>query len=288
MVSYTELSMRFFSGVSESIAPNFEDLKLDLKKARIKMTIQEYLSTALFSCAIIFLLEIPLLSFIFGLVFQTFLFSFISSITVSIILTTIFFLFYLNYPKFTIRDKAKNIDNTLPFFSLFLSTLAGSKLPLNKVFQMATRFARYGDISKEIDSINYDMEVLGMDVNTAIERAINRTPSKNLKDMLWGLLTTSRSGGDVGIFLHERAKSSMNDYRRRLTEFSHQLTIVVEIYLTAIVLGAILFTILTSIMAGISGGMNVVVLQFLTIFIFLPLISIAFIVFLKGMTPGGD
>jgi hypothetical protein len=55
------------------------------------------------------------------------------------------------------------------------------------------------------------------------------------------------------------------------------------------VLGAIFFTILTSIMSSIGGTStaSIVPLQFFMIFLFVPLISFAFIVLIRSASPGG-
>ncbi|MEM7825852.1 MAG: type II secretion system F family protein, partial [Candidatus Aenigmatarchaeota archaeon] len=127
------------------------------------------------------------------------------------------------------------------------------------------------------------------DVNTALERAVERSPSKNLRELFWGLLSMNRTGGDINLFLREKAKSFMTEYRRKLYEFSHQLTMFIEIYITAIILGAVFFTILSAIFSGLTGiGSNIILLQFLIIFLFLPVVSLAFIIFIKNITPGGE
>ena len=129
-----------------------------------------------------------------------------------------------------------------------------------------------------------------MDVNTALERAVERTPSKNLKDLLWGILSVNKSGGDIDVYMKEKAKVFVAEYRRKIYEFSQQLSIFLEVYITAVVLGAVFFTILTAIMSGIStgGAGDVIMIQFLLIFVFIPMISLAFMVLIKAMTPGGE
>jgi len=269
----------------------FTDVRLNLKKARIKLSLQEYISIAIMTCFIVFLASFPVLSFLFGFIFQTFLFSFISSFTVSILVTVGVFLLLMNYPKLIIREKSKHIDNALPFAALYLSTIASSKLPVHRTFEIFSKFAEYGELTDEIRSIQNDMDAFGLDVNTALERAVERSPSKQFKEMLWGMLSTIRSGGDLSVYLKETAVNMINEYRRKLYEFAHQLTIYIEVYLTTIVLGAIFFTILTSIVSGISAGAstaNIIVLQFLIIFIFMPLVSILFILMVKSITPGAE
>jgi len=280
--------MLMFSSITDFMDPFFPNLKSDLKKAKFKMSTQEYLSGGILLSFLVFVIELPLLSFVFGLIFQNFLFGFLTSITMSFFLLAILFLSYANYPKAIIRQRATNIDKTLPFASLYLATVASSQLPLAKIFEIFSKFGEYGELSNEFNQIHNEISIFGLDSNTAIERAIERTPSKNLKELLYGILSINRSGGDLSVYLKEKSKSFFADYTRRLLEFSHQLTVYIEIYLTAIVLGAVFFVILTAILAGISGAAsNIIFLQFFLIFFFLPLISTVFIFLIKSSTPGG-
>jgi len=289
MGSYTRFGMKIFSQLSYTLSPYFSDIKVDLRRARVRTSLQEYISTAILTSFLVFICEIILLSFIFSLIFQSFLFGFITAFTASIFLSVVFFLAYINYPKIIIKERAKKIDNNLPFASIYLATIAGSKLPLHKTLEVFSKFSRYGQVTEEISRITNEIDAFGIDVNTSLERAVERTPSKGLKELLWGILSVNRSGGEVDIFLKEKAKSFVAEHRRRIYEFSHQLTILIEVYITAVVLGAVFFTILTGIMSGIAGGVgDVIVLQFLLIFIFIPLISAAFVILIKTMTPGGE
>lgn len=289
MGSYTKMAMRFFYSTSKSILPYVEYLKIELKKSRMKISIYEYLSIALFTSLLIFLIELPVFSIVIYLFISNILLSFLISLTISSALSVFFFFVFLNYPKSVIHEKSKHLDNILPFAALYLSTIAGSKLPLYRILEIFSKFGKYGEISGEVNSMISDIKIFGMDINTAIERAIERTPSKSFKELLWGILSINKTGGDLYLFLNEKGKTYIDEYRRKLFEFSHQLTIFVEIYLTAIVLGAIFFTILTAIISSLSGvGGNIILLQFFLIFVFLPLISAAFIIIVKSMTPGSD
>jgi flagellar protein FlaJ len=253
----------------------------------MRISAQEYISRGILLTFIVFAFEISLLSIIFTIILKNFLAGLVTSLTASFFLTSIFFLTYLNYPKVLINSKSKKIENFLPFASLHLATIASSKLPLNKMFQIFSKFDIYEDFTAEIRKIESDIHLFGIDVNTALERAIERTPSKNFRELLWGILSTNRSGGDLAIYLKEKSKSFMAEYRRKLYEFSHQITIYIEIYLTAIILGAVFFVILTSIMSGISGTtQSTLMLQFFLIFLFLPLVSGVFLFMIKSSAPG--
>jgi flagellar protein FlaJ len=279
-----------FGSLSESVIPYFSELKSDMKKSKLRTSIQEYFSNAMLISMLIFIFEMPLLSFIFSLYFQNFLFGFISAFTVTTLLTLMFFFAFINYPKMMIKERSKKIDGVIPFASIYLSSIVGSKLPLNKVFEIFSKFGEYGDIRDDILSITKDTELFGMDINTALERAADRTPSKSMQELLWGILTINKTGGDLDTYIKEKTKTFVAEYRRKIYEYSNQVSLIIEVYLTSIVIGAIFFTILTSIMSGIStsGVSNLVVIQFLLITFFLPSISVIFILLIKSMQPGGE
>lgn len=295
MSFYTRLSFRLFGEFSERLLPYFVGLKEDTRRARIKMSFQEYMSITLFTGFMTFLLSFPISSFLFALYFKTFLFAFITSFVLSLGVTVLVFFLIIYYPQLIIKQKAKDLNNSLPFATLYLSTIASTKLPLHKTFQIFSKFSEYGEITNEVNFITNDVEAFGLDINTALERAIDRSTSKNFKEVIWGLLSTIQAGGDVNIYLKEKAKSFMEAYRRSLYEFSQQLTLYIEVYLTAIILGAIFFTILTAIMSGMGGefggglgGMDIITLQFFLIFVFSPLVSIVFIILIKTISPSSE
>lgn len=281
--------MRYFGEWGEKLAPYYTEVKTDLRRARMGYSIQEYISIAILTGLIVFCAEFPMLCVIFVIISQNPLFSFIFSFTISMFFSLTFFYSMMSYPKLVIRERAKEIDKILPFASVYLSTIAGSKVPLHKVFKIFSTYSEYGQFTEEIKSIVNDTETFGMDINTALERAVERAPSKNLRELFWGLLSMSTTGGDIHSFLREKARTFMTEYRRKLYEFSHQLTMFIEIYITAIILGAVFFTILSAIFSGLAGiGSNIIFLQFLVIFLFLPIVSLAFIIFIKSISPGGE
>ncbi len=290
MGGYSKIAFRLFSRYTEFVSIFFPDLKLDLKKARIRTSVQEFITTAMLTSFIIFLAEIPLLSYIFGTVFKSFLFSFITAFTTSVLLSVLIFILFTKYPKTIISSRSKKIDNALPFAALYLSSVAGTKLPLHKVLKIFAKFSKYEELSEEVNLINKDIDVFGFDLHTALERAVERAPSKNFKEFLWGMLSTSASGGDVVVYLREKSDRLMQDYRRKIAEFAKKLMLLSEIYLSVIILGAIFFVILTSIFSGMTSsvGGSIIILQAIIIFIFVPLTSLAFILLIKTSTPGGD
>jgi len=283
---YDRVAYKLFSEYAGKLTVYFPDLKSDLRKSKSKISVEEFISKSLLTGLIVFLFELPIFSFIYGLLFKSFAFAFFTGFTTSVFLSILFFYLYINYPKLLIRDREKKIDSALPFSLLYLSTIASTKLPLSKILKMSSKFGRE-EIAAEINSINTDIEMFGLDVNTALERAIERSPSKKLSEIFYGILSIVRAGGDLNVYLKEKSNSMMVEYRRKLYEFAHSLTIYLEIYLVAIILAAIFMTVLTAIISGIGGG-NVLPLQFMMIFVVIPSVSILFLYLVKAATPGGE
>ena len=289
MSLYTRISFTLFGRFSDGLAIFFPDLGDNLKKSGMKTSAKEYISTGMFTSFLFFLAEIPVLSFIFGIFFQGIMLSLITAITISVLLTVLIFYLFTKYPNTIILDRSKKIDSLLPFASLFLSTIAGTRLPLAQVFKIFAQNSKYGEVTEQIQVITNDIEVFGLDIHTALQKAIDRTPSKKMSEMLYGLLSTSISGGDIAIYLREKSRTQMDDYRRAIIQFSKKITLFIELYLTGIILGAIFFVILTSIFSGITGaGGNIILLQSLVIFVFLPLLSAIFILLIKVSSPTGE
>jgi len=286
---FTRLAFKLFGDLGATLVPRFADLRSDLRKAGKRISLQEYLSTALFTCFVVFLIEIPTFSFILGVVFQRFLFALLTALSISAFLSALLFIGFLRWPSLIVREQAKQIDRHLPFASLYLATIAGSKLPLTQVFRIFSQFRLYPAIDKEVKKIVQDVEMFGYDIDRALERAVARTPSRKFGELIWGILSTRTAGGDISVYLREKSLGFFTEYRRELYEFSRKLTIYIQMYLTAAVLGVLFFVILTSIVSGITGvAANVLFVQFFLIGVFLPLVAVVFIWLVKATSPAGE
>lgn len=289
MSFYGKMALRYLGKSLESHLGLFTDLKKDLKMSDMKKTLVEYLSTSILTCILIFVIELPIFSLIFSLLGLNVLFSLFMAFTVSVVLSALFFILFIKYPKFKIRDKARDIEKSLPFAGIYLSTIASSRLPPHQIFKIFSTFEEYGEVTREAKKIVADMEMFGMNVYDSLAKAVDRTPSKDLRDLFYAMISTLKAGGDLSVYLFEKSQTFLDNYRRRLKEFAHSLSIFLEVYLTALILGTIFFIILTSVMSGFTGAVaeDLIYMQFFLIFFFVPLISAAFIILIKSASPGG-
>jgi flagellar protein FlaJ len=283
-----ELSFRFFKGTLEPYVTYFESIKPDLQRANLNLSLTEYIYITFFVMLLVFVVEFPLIVIITSLLFKTVSVAFLFSITLTIFLEIgTFFIFY-TYPTVTANRRRKNIESSLPFATTYMATIASSGAPPPMMFKVLSQFKEYGEVSKEAEKIYRDIEAFGMDLPSSLRKTAGRTPSPELKELFWGLETVLTTGGNIGNFLHERSRLFIQEYRRRLRQYSQTISFLIEIYLTVILVGSIFFVIMSALMSMFSGGQTTLLLtfvQFLVVFIVLPFVSLGFIVLLKSLAP---
>jgi len=284
-----DLSFKFFKHSLDSSVNLFESIKPDLLKANIDLSLLEYVYVMFFSILLFFIVEFPLVTIITSIVLKDILLAVLFSFTLNIVIVLIVFFIFYTYPSLVAGKRKKDIDSALPFASTYMAAIANSGAPPITMFGVISQFKEYGEVSKEAEKIYRDVKVFGMDLTGALRKTANRTPSEELKELLWGLDNVLTTGGNLSDFLHEKSRLFIADYGRKLQEYSRTLSVLIEIYLTLVLVGSIFFIIITALMSIIGGGGGMggylSFIQFLVIFIVLPFMSIGFIVLLKAVSP---
>ena len=285
-MSYAGVSYRLFGNLVRYAKPYFLDIKEELRQANISYTLEEYLSIALFTTAVTFIIEATMLSFIFGLL-VTPIIAVILAFTLSMTISGILFFLFYSYPKTASKSRGNKIKKILPFSVSYMATIARSNVPPIIIFKTLSEFKEYGELSKEAENIVRDVELFGMTTAAAIKKQAKITPSKEFRDLLYGINTMITSGGNLGSYLKDRSNELMGDYRRRIRKYSQDLSLYVEMYLTLIITGSIFFIVLSSIISTISAGLGTILVQTMVVFLLLPALSIAFIILIRATSPTG-
>ena len=285
-MSYAGVSYRLFGNLVRYAKPYFLDIKEELRQANISYTLEEYLSIALFTTVVTFIIEATMLSFIFGLL-VTPIIAVILAFTLSMTISGILFFLFYSYPKTASKSRGNKIKKILPFSVSYMATIARSNVPPITIFKTLSEFKEYGELSKEAENIVRDVELFGMTTAAAIKKQAKITPSKEFRDLLYGINTMITSGGNLGSYLKDRSNELMGDYRRRIRKYSQDLSLYVEMYLTLIITGSIFFIVLSSIISTISAGLGTILVQTMVVFLLLPALSIAFIILIRATSPTG-
>lgn len=284
MITYTDVSLRFYGNMSKTLKTYFLDIRDDIQRANMNYTLEEWISKALFTSTLVFVICSATLALGLGFITSP-LIAVFSAITLSATLSGVLFFLFYSYPATLSRVRENKIKKVLPFSVSYLATIANGKVSGIVLFKTIAQFKEYTEISNEANNIVRDVEVFGMPLSTAIKNQAKRTPSKEFRELLWGINSIMVSGGDLGLFLKQKSDELMNDYRRRIRKYAQDLSLFVEIYLTLIITGSIFFIVLSSIINTLSGGIGTILLQTFVVFILIPLLSIGFIILIKSISP---
>ncbi|NIO22612.1 MAG: hypothetical protein GTN38_01110 [Candidatus Aenigmarchaeota archaeon] len=279
-----KISLKLFGGVVRPYGDYFDTLKERLKQADMKYSAEEYVSVALFFSLITFIVVMLLCSFYITITTAYVFYSYTLSIILSFGSTAVTFFVVYYYPSIKAKNIQHRINKDLPFSAIYMATVASSNIQPSEMFKILS--TKKGEVGKECGKIYRDIHMLGMDISTALTKAANRTPSTRLGEILWGMLSVITKGGDLGAYLSDKAKELMSQHRRSLNDYSKQISFYTEIYITLIIVGTLFFIVLSSIMSPLVGG-DILLVQTFLVFFFIPLVSIGFIVLLKGISPTG-
>ncbi|MEM5811478.1 MAG: type II secretion system F family protein [Candidatus Aenigmatarchaeota archaeon] len=281
-----KLSTSVFGYLSFFLATLFPDLQSNLKKAKYKRMSFEHISVSLFYGFLSFTISLPFLSIVTSFFTQSAIVGYMLSLIISSSLFIMIFFIVLSYPKAVAKSISKEVDSYLPFLALNMSLLASAKIPFDRIILMIGRLKLPKKVEKEISPLVYDIANFGLDVRRAIDREIERVASENFKELLYGISSLLKTGGDLSSFLREKSKTYIAEYRRKLMEFARKLGVFTQIYLMLIIVASIFLTILLTVFGAMQEiGETAVILQFFLIAVVIPMVSIAFMFFLKSITP---
>ncbi len=288
---YRKKSLELFSGLIEPYLHYFESLKPQLQKANINLSIREYLSIGFMTASVVFVVEMLLLSFIFSILPQfTIPMALMTALILSILSSGLIAILFYMRPSIVAKSRGEKIDKAIPFAATYLSTIAGSGINTTDMFKILNEFESHDVIAEEARKIVTNVEILGMNITQVLIKIAKGTPSDRFSKLLWGMVTTIRSGGDLRSYLEGRSRELMREHKRDLEEYSESLGTLLQVYLTLIMVGSIFAIIVTSIMStiGIGAGWTqmITMLHFAVVFLFLPVLTAGFIWLIKTTYPG--
>jgi len=286
MSVYSETAYRLFRGYTKYFEEYFTDTKSDLRKAGIRLIMEEYIAVALLSSLIVAFGAYVLVMIVLLVLTKNPAIAFVAPVFVCGLAGAGTFFVYYTYPSQVVDGKKKKIDNAIHYMVIYMQTLAGTGVPPQRLFKMMADFKEFGEISKICEGVYRDMNIFGLSLGDAISRAAERSPSASFQELLWGIKSSVESGGNLRAYLEQKGLTYIENYRRRLQEFVKTLSIFMEMYITVVIVGSVFVLILTTIMSLLGGYVEQIqAIQFMIVCIGLPFVSIAFILFLKAASP---
>ena len=287
MLSYRGLATSIFGNLVDQYSPSFAIIKDSLPRADIRIAFRTYLSIVCLTSIIVFVgAMIATLAVTQFLIQVSLMMRIAYMIFVPMLATMVLFVLMAFYPYQRANSRRKNIETNLPFVLTHMGAIAESGIPPYVVFKLISRFKEYGEVSNEMGKIIRNIDTFGIDPLTAVKQVAEKTPSESFKQVLFGFVTTTESGGDVRGFLKNAGKQALFDWRIKREKFLQQLEAYAEFY-TGILIAAPLFIIsLFAVMNMIQptvGGFSITELMRMSIYLIIPLVNIGFLIFLRGV-----
>ncbi|MEM4571452.1 MAG: type II secretion system F family protein [Nanopusillaceae archaeon] len=196
----------------------------------------------------------------------------------------VIFYFYI-YPILAKEDYKRDIDVNIPFFILYFYVYASSNVNMIDIFRFLSTRKEFGNLRNEIKFLINLIDMLGYDLTNALLVLANKTPSYKLKEFLYGLYSTIKSGGSILEFIKIYSKNSMKEYEIILKSYNEKINTLITVYSFIFSLFPLTLLIISFIISYISG--NVALLNQLLFFytIILPLSYIAYLYFIHTIQP---
>jgi flagellar protein FlaJ len=239
-----------------SLAKELKNVESNLSKASIKITFDAYMGLTAFSTILATTLAFVISIAIFSInvpIASALIFSIIGALLTAICTFGVCYL----YPTIAISSKVRKIDANLPLTANFLSVLASSGMPPERIFRSLANVGDEFGVGEEMRRAIADIEVMGLDLNDALRRASVRSASPKFGAMLDGVVATSHMGGDLASFLRDEADKFKKARVTSMKSFLDSLAGMAELYVSFMIALPLVLVVMLSVMSFLGGGLGV-------------------------------
>jgi len=198
------------------------------------------------------------------------------------------FVMLQSIPSFRVKTRLSKLEEEIPHFIGYMSTLATSGLSLEGIFKAIAKEESDEEMVKDARLIVRNLDIMGMDLITAVTDLIHRTPTGSYQELLEGAIITAQSGGDLKEYFNATAKVQLEEKKMLLAKTTESLGAVAEIYTILLIVFPLLAVIMLSIMgimAPTLGGFDLVTLINILTFAVIPLCGVLMLVMMDTMVP---
>jgi len=259
----------------------FPDLEWDLKRAGYNIDTTQFLSIVMYLSlvsfiACVFMIVVPLVTVKGGE--QLYI-----SLLFSIFITFVMFLYLLFIPKMEISKRGRLIDGDLEYMLKDMEIQLSSGVPLFDTLVNVGR-GKYGECSRIADEIVQEVEA-GKSITDVLDGVGLWSPSDYLRNVLWQIVNTVRSGSDIKRSLAAISADLRIEKENKIKAYAQELNMWGLLYmLGAIILPSMGVTLLVILSSFIGGGIITETLLWL-ILVGLIFFQMIFISFVKGKRP---
>ncbi|MEM3063783.1 MAG: type II secretion system F family protein [Candidatus Nitrosotenuis sp.] len=191
-------------------------------------------------------------------------------------------------PIINAKTRHTKLAEEIPHYIGYMATLCASGLSLEGVFKSIAQENSAEEIVKDAKFVTRNIEILGMDVITAVSDLIKRTPKGAYSELLEGAIITFKAGGNLREYFLAAAKVHLEEKKLSVKRSTESLGIMAEIYTILLIVFPLMAIIMLSIMAIMSpnlGGFDLITLMNLLTYVLVPLFGIVLLIMMNSMVP---
>lgn len=264
----------------------FEGLYLSLRASDFTILSKTYVSIMIFSSILAFFF-FTLAAFIF-LDKTSIVLTIIQSLFLGLGGTVITFFVIYMYPFMLVNTRKREIKDDLPFVIIHMAAVAGSGAHPLSMFNLILNSEEYKGIKAEIKKVVNYVNLFGYDLSTALRAVALTTPSPAFRELLNGIVATVTTGGKLADYLKEKANDALSTYKLERQKYVETLATYSDIYTSVLIAAPLLFMVTLAIINTLSAkiaGVTIGTIANVGIYIMLPLLNGAFIMFINMIQP---
>jgi len=277
-----------FSRRAGFLRPYLESVRFDLKRAGLMLSFENYLGLTLSATVFGLILSAAvslavLLAYRLQPVYSLLFFSGSCLLGASLGFSIPYF-----YPSVRAGSRKRRLEGELPHYIGYMATLSTAGLTPYEIFERIASERSNKVIVEEARLIVRDVKVLGFDVLKALENARERSPSPSFSELLEGIISTTRVGGDLSLYLSNYTSVVLSEKSMSFKMFTETAGMLAEVYTMLLIVFPMILVIMFSIMSVISGelaGFAIFSLMYLLTYVVVPAFGAAFIVLLDSLMP---
>ena len=192
------------------------------------------------------------------------------------------------YPTINASTRNRRLAEEAPYFIGYMATLAASGLTLEGIFKAIAKEETKEEFVKSARYIVRDLDILGMDIITALTNLVAKTPAGAFSELIEGMISTVQTGGNLKEFFTACAKVQMEEKKQIIQKMTSSLGIVAEIYTILLVVFPLMAVIMFSIMATMAKtflGFDITTVMMLISYMLVPICGVMITIMIDGMVP---
>jgi len=280
---YIKISNKFFSRTVINLVNkgHFKKLQKDLEKGNFMILLNSYISSMFFATTISIFAGILVTVFFmfFGVISEPpflYIVSYANSLDILIrilefgwlifafpILTFLAFYFYPSAEKSSIESE---IEYELPFATIQMAAVASANIEPTNIFRIIALSKEYPNVRNESKKLMNQINLYGYDLVNALKNVASVSPSKEWAELLNGISTTIRSGGDLAKFLQKRAETMLFEYRLKREKATKAAETFMDIYISVVIAAPMMLMLvlvmlnMSKVGVGLSTGMLTIII----------------------------